>query len=137
MDWAAVTPQSFAYTIRQAPGCENALGNIIFRFDNPYDVYVHDTPLRQYFDLPVRALSHGCVRLQAPLQLAAYLLARDGQTLDLPNEEECAQQPQPRPVYLRRPMPLHIRYATCVAEKGRLRFLPDVYGLDKALRRAP
>nr|WP_262904554.1 L,D-transpeptidase family protein [Hymenobacter lucidus] len=134
--WHKVTAKSFAYSIRQAGGCENALGNIVFRFANPYAVYLHDTPMRQLFDLDARALSHGCIRLQQPMQLAAYLLRREGQVVPLPSEEECARQPRPQNVLLRQPMPLHVRYATCIAENGQLRFLPDIYHRDEAIRRA-
>ncbi|TGE24814.1 hypothetical protein E5K00_06315 [Hymenobacter aquaticus] len=136
VDWSRVTAKNFAYSIRQGAGCENALGNVVFRFANPYAVYLHDTPMRQYFDRPDRALSHGCIRLQHPLQLAAYLLRREGRPVRLPSEEECARQPRPRDVRLRRPLPLHIRYATCTAENGHLRFLPDIYHRDEAIRRA-
>ncbi|GAA4356425.1 hypothetical protein GCM10023185_20190 [Hymenobacter saemangeumensis] len=135
VNWAAVTAQSFPYTIRQAAGCENALGNIVFRFANPYGVYVHDTPTRLFFNQPRRALSHGCVRLENPLQLAAYLLRRGGQPVELPSDEACSRQPRPRDVRLRRPMPLHLRYATCLGQGGQLRFLPDIYGLDEPLWR--
>ncbi|SFP94426.1 L,D-transpeptidase catalytic domain [Hymenobacter arizonensis] len=104
VNWAAVTAQSFGYTIRQSAGCENALGNIVFRFANPYSVYVHDTPLRQYFAQPARALSHGCVRLENPLLLATYLLRREGNTARLPSDEECARQPRPRELRLVGPL---------------------------------
>jgi murein L,D-transpeptidase YcbB/YkuD len=134
--WAAVTAKSFCYTIRQSAGCENALGNIVFRFANPYSVYLHDTPLRQFFARPYRALSHGCIRLEQPLELAAYLLRREGRPVQLPSEDECARQPRPHDVRLGRALPLYIRYATCTAEHGRLVFLPDIYGRDETLRRA-
>ncbi|MDJ0366509.1 L,D-transpeptidase family protein [Hymenobacter sp. H14-R3] len=135
VSWATVTARNFAYTIRQSAGCDNSLGNIVFRFANPYAVYVHDTPQRQYFARPARALSHGCVRLQNPMQLAEYLLRREGNTAPLPSDEACARQPRPHEVHLRQPIALYIRYATCTAENGRLRFLPDIYGRDAAIRR--
>ena len=135
VNWAAVTAKNFAYTIRQSAGCDNSLGNIVFRFANPYSVYVHDTPLRQLFARPARALSHGCVRLENPMLLAAYLLRREGNTARLPSDEECARQSRPRELRLRRPIALYIRYATCTAENGRLRFLPDIYGRDAVIRR--
>lgn len=135
INWGGVTAQNFPYTIRQSAGCENALGNIVFRFANPYAVYVHDTPERQFFAQPYRALSHGCIRLEQPMQLAAYLLRRGGQPVQLPSEAECARQPRPRNVPLRRPIPLFVRYATCTAERGHLRFLPDIYHRDEVLRR--
>jgi len=133
--WAGVTAQNFAYFIRQSAGCENALGNIVFRFDNPYSVYLHDTPARQLFAHPGRALSHGCVRLAEPFALAAYLLRREGRPALLPTDEVCARLPRPRDVRLTRPLPLYVRYATCTAENGRLRFWPDVYGRDETIRR--
>ena len=133
--WASVTAQRFPYTIRQSAGCDNALGNIVFRFANPYSVYVHDTPLRQLFARPTRALSHGCIRLEHPMQLAAYLLRREGNRAQLPTEDECARAPRSRDIRLRRPLALYVRYATCTAENGRLRFLPDIYGRDEGIRR--
>ncbi|WP_310394172.1 L,D-transpeptidase family protein [Hymenobacter sp.] len=135
INWARVTSGTFAYTVRQSAGCENALGNIVFRFANPYSVYLHDTPLRQLFARPGRALSHGCIRLDNPFALAAYLLRREGRPALLPSEEECARQPRPREVRLARPLPLYIRYATCTAVNGRLRCWPDVYHRDEAIRR--
>nr|WP_262903403.1 L,D-transpeptidase family protein [Hymenobacter psoromatis] len=135
INWAKVTAQHFPYTIRQSAGCDNALGNIVFRFANPYSVYVHDTPERQVFAQPYRALSHGCIRLENPFALAAYLLRRGGQPVQLPSEAACARQPRPRNVPLRRPMPLFVRYATCTAEGGHLRFLPDLYHRDETIRR--
>ncbi|MBD2722321.1 L,D-transpeptidase family protein [Hymenobacter armeniacus] len=136
VNWRAVTAQRFPYTIRQSAGCDNALGNVVFRFANPYAVYLHDTPMRQFFAAPARAFSHGCVRLAEPLALAAYLLRREGRPVRLPSEAECARQPAPRNVRLARPMPIYIRYATCTAENGRLRFFADVYGRDERVRRA-
>ena len=50
-------------------------------------------------------------------------------------EDECARAPRSRDIRLRRPMALYVRYATCTAENGRLRFLPDIYGRDEVLRR--
>ncbi|WP_460615459.1 L,D-transpeptidase scaffold domain-containing protein [Hymenobacter seoulensis] len=134
--WRSVTKKNFAYEIRQAGGCENALGNIVFRFQNPYAVYLHDTPMRQFFERPDRALSHGCIRLQYPMQLAQYLLRRESRALRLPTEAECARQRLPQTIWLHQPLPIYVRYATCVAENGRLRFLPDVYHRDEAIRRA-
>ncbi|QIX63270.1 L,D-transpeptidase family protein [Hymenobacter lutimineralis] len=136
INWHQVTARNFSYVIRQSAGCDNALGNIVFRFANPYAVYLHDTPQRQLFNRSTRALSHGCIRVEQPLVLAAYLLRREHRQVELPTEAECARQPRPHDVRLLRPLPLHVRYATCVAENGRLRFLPDIYRRDEALRRA-
>ncbi len=130
IDWSQVTKRNFAYSIRQMAGCDNSLGNIVFRFANPYSVYVHDTPFRPLFARPTRALSHGCIRLEDPMALAAWLLRRGGQSARLPSAEECARQPRPRDIRLRQPIAIYVRYATCVAENGALRFLPDIYHRD-------
>jgi murein L,D-transpeptidase YcbB/YkuD len=135
INWRQVSARNFPYAIRQSAGCDNALGNIVFRFKNSYSVYLHDTPVRQAFTYPMRALSHGCIRVEHPFQLAAFLLRRGGQNVQLPTENECARQPRPQDVPLAQPIAVHIRYATCAAEEGSLRFYPDIYGHDAALRR--
>ena len=62
------------FIIIQDPGPGNALGKIKFMFDNPFGIYLHDTPTRAPFSSSNRAVSHGCVRVEKPLQLAEYLL---------------------------------------------------------------
>ena len=62
------------FTIRQDPGDHNSLGLIKFVFPNQYNVYLHDTPTRGLFDREERRYSSGCVRLQNPANLAAYLM---------------------------------------------------------------
>ncbi|KUG08546.1 hypothetical protein ASU33_10330 [Solirubrum puertoriconensis] len=73
-----MSAKRFVYHIRQSAGCDNALGNVVFRFANPYAVYLHDTPAREAFRAPQRAFSHGCIRLEHPMQFAAYPLRREG-----------------------------------------------------------
>ena len=76
VNWSKVNPS--AYTIRQTPGPHNALGKIKFMFVNPFNVYLHDTPTQPPFDYPERDVSHGCVRLEQPLELARFLCEQDG-----------------------------------------------------------
>ena len=59
---------------RQKPGAGNALGHVKFLFPNPHDVYLHDTPADALFFREGRALSHGCIRLEMPEELARYML---------------------------------------------------------------
>ncbi|MBJ6108416.1 L,D-transpeptidase family protein [Hymenobacter sp. BT523] len=136
VDWWDVNKKRFRYTIRQRSGPGNALGSVIFRFPNPYQVYLHATYDAHDFKRPYRALGHGCIRMEHPLQLAAYLL-RDADSLraTLPTEAALAAAPVPRRITARRAVPLHVRYATCAVVAGRLRFYPDVYQQDEALRR--
>ena len=133
VNWQAVSARHFPYTIRQNAGCENALGNIIFRFANPYSVYLHATFNTADFQKSYRALGHGCMRMEHPMTLAAYLLGPDAARTNLPTEAQCEAAPKPRSYYLRRPVALYVRYATCAVVAGQLRFYADVYGQDERL----
>ncbi|HYC56224.1 MAG TPA: L,D-transpeptidase family protein [Candidatus Binatia bacterium] len=65
--------------LRQKPGPRNPLGRIKFMMPNDQDIYLHDTPAKRHFASSWRALSHGCVRVEKPLELAEYLLKGDPQ----------------------------------------------------------
>jgi len=69
-------------SVVQLPGPDNALGQLKFEMPNPYDVYLHDTPLKHLFNLNDRRQSHGCVRVQNPRQLAALLLREPIEAID-------------------------------------------------------
>ncbi len=66
--------------LRQRPGPDNALGLVRFDVRSTLGVHLHDTPARQLFTRNDRALSHGCVRVERPSALAAWLLAAEGWT---------------------------------------------------------
>lgn len=74
---AAVTSgmlTSGRYRVRQDNGEGNSLGRLIFRFPNNFSIYLHDTNNRQAFKRTNRAISHGCIRIEKPLELAVFLL---------------------------------------------------------------
>lgn len=133
VDWLGVTPGKLPVTLRQDPGPKNALGRVKFMLPNRYDVYLHDTPQRNLFAKDRRAFSSGCVRLERPLELAEYLLAgQDGWSRA--KIEEVIQQGATASVWLARPIPVHMAYATAWATgDGRAHFRDDIYGLDAAL----
>ncbi len=119
--------------IRQPPGDDNALGRIKFEFPNKYAVYLHDTNQRYLFRRSVRAFSHGCIRVDNPLDLAVALL-RPERGWDEARLESM-YGPQSRPVYLPEPMPLHVVYFTMrVDENGDLRRFADIYGYMDQMR---
>ena len=115
---------------RQRPGAGNALGFVKFMLPNEYDVYVHDTPADALFSRLGRAFSHGCVRIEEPMELAKYVL-RD-QPRWTPEAIETAMHVGTEThVKLREPIPVHILYLTSwVDPKGGLHFRDDVYGYD-------
>lgn len=75
IDWSKVNPASFSYTVRQQPGLGNSLGLIKFMFNNSFSVYLHDTPNKAAFNRKNRAVSHGCVRVQKPFDLAVFCMS--------------------------------------------------------------
>lgn len=77
IDWLAVNPAKFDYSIIQEPGGGNSLGRLKFMFNNEFSVYLHDTPLKSAFNRLNRAVSHGCIRVQQPLDLAYFLTSAD------------------------------------------------------------
>jgi murein L,D-transpeptidase YcbB/YkuD len=118
-------------TIRQIPSPDNALGVVKFIFPNPDNIYMHDTPAKRYFDYPVRAFSHGCVRVHEPQKLAHYLLEHDpnGKQYDAARLIEAGEQEY---IELERKIPVFIEYRTVrVDEQGRANFLADIYGRDR------
>ncbi len=136
VDWSQVTAANFPYRIRQKPGAQNALGRIKFMFPNRFNVYLHDTPARRLFDRPRRAFSHGCVRLDKPLELAEILL-RDDPDWDRARIERTVASGARTLVALPEPVPVHLTYLTAwVDADRRLQFRGDIYERDRALAAA-
>jgi L,D-transpeptidase YcbB len=119
--------------LRQRPGANNSLGQVKLRFPNRFGVYLHDTPSRSLFDRTVRALSHGCVRLERPADLAAWVLRDDPQWT--PEAiQDALDSSRERSVALSEPIPVHIAYWTAwVDDLGTLWFGQDIYEQDREL----
>lgn len=133
IEWSQYTT-SFPYIIRQKPGKNNALGLLKFLFPNSYDIYMHDTPEKSLFDESTRTFSHGCIRLEKPLELAEFLLRADtswtkNKIQDLLNSQE------QKFVKLKNKVPVFITYFTAwVDRKGQLNFRQDVYHHDAKMK---
>ncbi|WP_170172502.1 L,D-transpeptidase family protein [Hymenobacter rigui] len=136
VDWQKMTPEKFSYAIRQRAGSFNALGNVVFYFPNQQTVFLHDTPARSAFTRTDRALSHGCVRVEKPLQLAEYLLRRENRAAELTEMYQRVREHEKQRYDLTRSLPIYLRYYTCETDKGKLVFLPDIYSQDKPLEMA-
>jgi murein L,D-transpeptidase YcbB/YkuD len=121
--------------LRQLPGPGNALGLVKFILPNAHNVYLHDTPAKGLFASTRRDLSHGCIRVSAPVELAVHLL-RDQPAWTPERVREAMQGEDNTRVDLPRPAPVLIVYATAMAhEDGAVLFYPDIYGLDDELDR--
>jgi len=141
VDWAKITPDSLKYRFRQEPGPLNPLGRIKFMFPNRFDVYLHDTPSKRLFSENVRTFSHGCTRIEKPIELGEYVL-RDIPGWTRAKLLAAIEKGTEQKVLLPYPLNVHFLYLTAwVDEGGVLQFRNDIYGrdkiLDEALRRKP
>jgi murein L,D-transpeptidase YcbB/YkuD len=130
IDWSDPS-QTQGLRFRQAPGDENALGLVKFIFPNHFNVYLHDTPTDRLFFKPVRALSHGCIRVENPVALAQYVLG--DQTQWTPQRISAAMHAgREQAVTLKQKLPVHIGYWTAWVEQDgtTVTYTPDPYGFD-------
>ncbi len=133
IDWTALSARNFPYRLRQAPGEQNALGQVKIMFPNKHNVYLHDTPTRGLFSQRQRAFSSGCIRTKDVVDLTEWLLS------ETPNwDREIIDQAlvtgKETRVNLSARVPVHILYFTAVNESyGGVRYLDDVYERDGAV----
>ena len=118
--------------IYQPPGAGNALGRIRFNFPNKFLVYQHDTPDKYLFKRAKRAYSHGCMRVQNPLEYATKLLSIEvPQDHYTPAKLEGMYGDNEININFPEPIPVHLTYQTAfVDQDGKLQFRDDVYGRD-------
>ncbi|AFL88461.1 hypothetical protein Terro_2559 [Terriglobus roseus DSM 18391] len=119
--------------VRQVPGRQNALGDIKFNFPNVFDAYMHGTPQTALFAQTKRDFSHGCIRVEDPSRLAAWVL-RDERGWTADRIAQAIADPATVSVSLAAPIPVLLVYGTGIAaEDGTVRFFDDVYGYDSEL----
>jgi murein L,D-transpeptidase YcbB/YkuD len=131
IDWTQTNINKFH--IRQKPGAGNALGRVKFLFPNQHDIYLHDTPSKSLFSRSFRAYSHGCVRVENPMDFADALLklepSLNAETLT------AAFGDTERWFNLKTKVPVHISYFTLrVDADGTIRSYGDVYGMNQRLK---
>jgi murein L,D-transpeptidase YcbB/YkuD len=135
VDWSSVTADNFPYRLRQDPGRLNALGRVKIMFPNGYDIYLHDTPSRSMFSPAQRDFSHGCIRIEKPVELAIYLMKKTKWNRDA--IEAALDEGTERTLYPTRPTSVHLLYWTAWADDdGTIQFREDINGADPALSAA-
>jgi len=133
IDWSAFSPDDLPYRFRQRPGDENALGKIKFLFKNNSSVYLHDTPSQAGFEKDNRALSHGCVRVAEPLDLAQSLFGSSSKFNTIKSEMESDEQLEAKDIALSPQIQVVLDYKTVELRNNTLQFYPDIYGEDTVL----
>lgn len=135
IDWSKVTKKEMnQYRVRQDPGPKNSLGTLKIIFPNKYDVYLHDTPAQSLFKRENRAFSHGCIRMDRPVEMASWVLGGEEKGWGVKRINEIIKSKKRQVAVLEKPLPVHILYRTTyVDENNKIHFFEDVYGRDKIL----
>ena len=134
--WDKVKDNTFPYKVRQEYGPNNSLGIIKFEFHNKYSVYIHDTPNRGLFANDIRSYSHGCMRLQDPVELAKMVLDKDSihkkrNELTSLSMDSLFIVGENYKINLRDPIPIFVEYKTVTATRDAFVFHPDIYLRDE------
>lgn len=128
LNWADYTEKTFPYFFRESTGPNNSLGILKFNLENPFSIYLHDTNSKGGFAKDSRFLSHGCIRLEKPVELADLLT--DGK-IDTTLLKTGVKDTESKIVKLEKKVPVFIIYMPVKIVEGRVVFLKDVYGLIK------
>ncbi len=129
LNWSSFNKNYFPYILRQSTGCDNALGVIKFNLTSPYGVYLHVTNNKTAFFSGLRYYSHGCIRIEQPIELGNHLL---NNKLDTAFLQSCFEKQKPIPVNLDQPVPVFVVYMPVEAgNSGKIRYYKDVYELLK------
>jgi L,D-transpeptidase YcbB len=123
--------------VRQKPGPTNALGLVKLIFPNEHNVYLHSTPSQELFSRSRRDFSHGCIRVEKPAELTAWVLRNNpGWTLERV-QDGMKNGKDDVTVSLAKRVPVFIVYGTALTyENGDVHFSDDIYGHDASLAAA-
>lgn len=129
VDWGAYGSK-VPFAVRQAPSEANALGELKILFPNKHAIYMHDTPQKQFFDRDMRALSHGCIRLQDPRGMAAAVLGTNRDHIAKKLAQGHSMEKTPK-------VPVYVSYFTAwPTQNGTVEYFADIYGRDERLQAA-
>ena len=135
INWSSLSSAYFPYIIRQSTGCDNALGLVKLDFYNPYSVYLHDTPSKSLFMLNKRYFSHGCMRLENPMELGYLVLGDNWIAIDTLEQKGCLHNQSPITVPVSQQLPVVVWYNPAgTAKNGRLVYYEDIYNRFRWMR---
>ena len=132
IEWDRYNSSNFPYWLKRKPGNGSPLGKIKFIMPNKHSIYLHDTPRGKLFNRSERALSHGCIRLERPMDLAEKLLEDSG--WDMKKLTRTVDKGREEAIRLKDSVMVQMVYRTSwVDDMGRVHFRKDVYGYDDKL----
>lgn len=135
MDWVNTDIRN--YEVVQPPGPKSVLGHVKFTFPSQHTIFMHDTPDKWMFRSNQRTLSHGCLRVQKPMELAEMILQED-KGWDKDRVAEVSRSgPLNNEIVIDKRIPIHLVYFTAwVGDDGRQKIFPDIYGHEKRVTQA-
>lgn len=134
INWKRYSKTYFPFRLRQRMGDDNSLGILKFNFENKYGVYLHDTDGRRLFKREMRALSHGCIRLEKFIDFARFLVRDDSVKYPFDSLKIDLLKDQQKYVYLRHPVPIYVNYFTAeIDTTGKAFFFIDIYRKDEKM----
>ena len=135
-DYTAKDVSQGAVMVREKPGPKNSLGLVKFIFPNQYDIYLHSTPAVSLFEQTRRDFSHGCIRVQKPIDLAVWVLQGQADWDEDKVKDAMDSGSDNKTVNLKTPLPIVIFYLTAtVGEDGQTYFFDDIYGYDARMQK--
>jgi murein L,D-transpeptidase YcbB/YkuD len=128
LNWESFNEKNFPYYFRQSTGSDNALGVLKFDLQNPFSIFLHATSWQAAFAKENRFLSHGCIRLEKPFELADALLKGKIDIKELKNGKKNTAS---NTIKLDHKIPCFIIYLPLTINGNNVVFQEDVYGLIK------
>ena len=128
LNWDSYTEKNFPYFFRESTGPNNSLGVLKFNLGNPFSIYLHDTNSKGSFAKDYRFLSHGCIRLEKPIELADFLTKGKMNVSEL---KTGGKDTESKIIKLDQKIPVFIVYMPVIVDGEKVTFLKDVYGLVK------
>ena len=126
LNWDSYTQKNFPYFFRESTGPNNSLGLFKFNLKNPFSIYLHDTNVKWAFAKDDRYMSHGCIRLEKPLELASLLTKGE---IDVEEIKSGKANTESKIIQLDQKIPVFIIYVPVAVDGQKVTFLEDVYGL--------
>ena len=128
LNWDSYTEKTFPYFFRESTGPNNSLGVLKFYLQNPFIIYLHDTNSKGAFAKDSRFLSHGCIRLEKPIELADLLTRGEIDERELKTGKKDTES---KTIRLDRKVQVFIVYMPVIVDGQKVTFLNDIYDLVK------
>ena len=131
IDIKKYSKENFPFIVRQGTGLDNSLGLLKIEFDSPSAIYLHDTPEKDLFTNTNRFYSHGCIRMEKPIDVGKWLLQNNRIAIDTFDFKQPEKYNKPRPISVTITTQVLIWYSLIDFDKrGALKFYKNIYTIN-------